>query len=208
MPVRWEQQKENAHKETPAASAAMRMNVGKSTRSSSPAPKPQTKSDGKNSPKENSLRGRSPSGKRSRRPCKDCIRGKCTNPSRDYRHPPVCQNHKTESGCRFVEKCAFMHGEVDRQPCKRPNNGEGSVALLKKFLAINLVAYSRTSSRRNPIRFYEREKSLGPKRSVRFSEGTSRHVKIRERKGPSQGVCQHTGSQQRSSPCSEIGGQV
>ena len=33
-------------------------------------------------------------------------------------------------------------------------------------------------------------KSLGPKRSVQFSKGTLRHVKIRERKGPSQGVVQ------------------
>ena len=41
-------------------------------------------------------------------------------------------------------------------------------------------------------------KSMGPKRSVQFSYGTSRHMKIRERKGPSQGVFQHTGPHERS----------
>ena len=34
--------------------------------------------------------------------------------------------------------------------------------------------------------------SLGPKRSVHFSKGTLRHVKIQEREGPSQGVIQHS----------------
>ena len=77
---------------------------GKSTRSSSPAPEPQTQSDGKYSSKGKYLRGRSPSGKRLRRLCKDYISGKCTNSSCDSWHPPVCQSYKTESGCKFCEK--------------------------------------------------------------------------------------------------------
>ena len=43
-------------------------------------------------------------------------------------------------------------------------------------------------------------KSLGPERSVQFSEGQLRHVKIREREGPSQGVVQHSYPHDRS-PC-------
>ena len=41
---------------------------------------------------------------------------------------------------------------------------------------------------------------LGSKRSVHFSKGTLRHVKIRERKGSSQGVIQHSEPHERS-PC-------
>ena len=38
----------------------------------------------------------------------------------------------------------------------------------------------------------------GPKRSVQFLKGTLRHVKIRERNGPSQGVTQHSVLHERS----------
>ena len=31
----------------------------------------------------------------------------------DYWHPPVCQNYKTESGCKLGEKCVFSDKEVD-----------------------------------------------------------------------------------------------
>ena len=72
--------------------------LGKSTRSSSPAPKTQTKSEGKSASKGRSLRGVSPSGKRSRRPCNENSDGNCTNPSRNSWHPPVCQKYKSKSG--------------------------------------------------------------------------------------------------------------
>ena len=41
-------------------------------------------------------------------------------------------------------------------------------------------------------------KSFGPKHSVHFSRRTSRHMKIRERKGPSQVVIQRTDLHERS----------
>ena len=53
---------------------------GKSTRSSSLAPEPQTTSDGKHFLKGKGLRGPSSSGKRFRTPYKDNISGTCTNP--------------------------------------------------------------------------------------------------------------------------------
>ena len=76
---------------------------GKSTRPSTPAPEPQTKSDGKNSLEGKALRCRSASGMRYRRPCKHYISGNCLNPSCDSWHVPVCQNCRTESGCKLCE---------------------------------------------------------------------------------------------------------
>ena len=51
------------------------------------------------------------------------------------------------------------------------------------------------------------KKSLGPTHSVHFLKGASRHMKIRERTGPSQGVIQRTDSHERSpyAPKSEDG---
>ena len=100
---------------------------GTSTRSSSPAPKPQICST------EMSLRGPSLG---SPRPCKDNISGNWTNPSCDSWHAPVCRNYKIESGCRFGEKCALMQREIDTRPDRRPNKNvvESSVVLLEKRL--------------------------------------------------------------------------
>ena len=38
-------------------------------------------------------------------PCR--YRGKCTNPSCNYWHLPVCLNYKSESGCKYGDKCHF-----------------------------------------------------------------------------------------------------
>ena len=127
-------------------SATMR----KSTRFSFPAPESQTKTVGKSS-KGKALRGRSPSGKRDRRSCRDYIRGKCTNPRVV---PPVCQNHKTESGCKFDERCSFVHREADR-PNTRPKRMVLKVCyLVVKFRQSGCIF--QDVHRRNPIRFHRR----------------------------------------------------
>ena len=68
--------------------------------------------------KGNSLRRSGPSGKKGHRPCKNYLKGKCTNPSCDYWHRspfsrPAC------SGCKFGDKCVYSHAEVDSQPSKK-----------------------------------------------------------------------------------------
>ena len=81
-----------------------------------------------------SLRGRSPSGRTSRWPCKDYLRGTCNNSFCEKWHPPECLFYKTKSGCRFGEKCSFAHRQVDEQPTKRSkkNDDKSAVAMLKK----------------------------------------------------------------------------
>ena len=48
--------------------------------------------------------------------------------------PPECLFYKTKSGCRFGEKCAFAHRQVDEQLTERSktNNDKSAVAMLKK----------------------------------------------------------------------------
>ena len=81
-----------------------------------------------------SPRGKSPSGRMSRWPCKDYLKGTCNNSFCEKWHPSECLFYKTKSGCRFGEKCSYAHRQVDEQPTKRSktNNDKSAVAMLKK----------------------------------------------------------------------------
>ena len=63
--------------------------------------------------------GKSPSGRMSRWPCKDYLKGTCKNTFCERWHPPECLFYKTKSGCRFGEKCSYAHRQVDEQPRKK-----------------------------------------------------------------------------------------
>ena len=81
-----------------------------------------------------SPRGRSPSGRMSRLPRKDYLKGTCNNSFCERWHPPEGLFYKTKSGCRFGEKCSYAHRQVDEQPTKRSkkNDDKSAVAMLKK----------------------------------------------------------------------------
>ena len=101
---------------------------------SNPSPNSFMRQNERKSSRTRSPRGKSPSGRPSRWPCKDYLRGTCNNSFCEKWHPPECLFYKTKSGCRFVEKCSFAHRQVDEQPTKRSksNNDKSAVALLKK----------------------------------------------------------------------------
>ena len=81
-----------------------------------------------------SPKGKSPSGRMSRWPCKDYLRGTCNNSFCKRWHPPECLFYKNKNGWRFGEKCSFAHRQVDAQPTKwsKSNNVKSAVAFLKK----------------------------------------------------------------------------
>ena len=81
-----------------------------------------------------SPRGKSPSGRKFRLPCKDYLKGTCNNSFCEKCHPPECLFYKSENGCRFGEKCSYAHRQVEEQPRKRSkkNGGKSAVAMLKK----------------------------------------------------------------------------
>ena len=88
----------------------------------------------RNASRTRSPRGRSPSGRTSRWPCKDYLRGTCNNSFCEKWHPPECLFYKTKSGCRFGEKCSYAHRQVDEQLTKRSkkNDEKRAVAMLQK----------------------------------------------------------------------------
>ena len=83
----------------------------------------------------NSAKGRppprrsSPPRKGSRCHCKDYLRGTCANPSCDsWLLSPslsVCQKYKSQTGCKFGEKCQLLHKETERQ-AKKAKEGDGN----------------------------------------------------------------------------------
>ena len=99
-----------------------------------PSPISFTQQNERNASRTRSPRGKSPSGRMSRWPCKDFLEGTCTNSLCKKWHPPECLFYKTKSGCKFGEKCSYAHRQVDEQPCKRSkkNDDKSAVAMLKK----------------------------------------------------------------------------
>ena len=81
-----------------------------------------------------SPKGKGPSGRMSRWPCKDYLKGTCTNSFCKRWHPPECLFYKTKSGCGSGEKCSYAHRQFDEQPTKRSkkNDDKSAVAMLKK----------------------------------------------------------------------------
>ena len=119
-----------------------------------------------------SPRGKGPSGRMSRWPCKDYLRGTCNNSFCERWHPPECLFYKTKSGCRFREKCSFAHRQVDEQPTERSikNDDKSAVAVLKKGdwdesvwqLVINYVESHDRSGRPDEKRDTCHELKRGP----------------------------------------------
>ena len=139
-------------KETIAVSVTISTSVKKLTQPN-PSPRSSTQKSVKNSSRTRSPRGRGPSGKMSRLPCKDHPKGTCTNSFCEKWHPPECLFYRTKSGCKFGEKCSYAHRQVDEQASKRSKNGDKSaVAMLKKYeqhhRTVRPVVYDYSSNTR------------------------------------------------------------
>ena len=78
---------------------------------------------GRSVSRKRNLRGRSPSGKINRLPCRDFLKGTCTKLPCDDWHLPECQFSQTESRCKFGDECSFPHWKVEEQPKKKPKQG-------------------------------------------------------------------------------------
>ena len=96
---------------------------------SNPSPRSSTRQNEKNASRTRSPRGRSPSGRMARLPCKDHLKGTCTTPLfekwRQVDEHPSKRSKKNgfstsqKNGCRFGEKCSYAHRQVDEHPSKR-----------------------------------------------------------------------------------------
>ena len=118
---------------------------------------------------------------RGRIACRNFLRRKCTNPSCNLWHPPLCVSHKSGSGCTNGEKCHFRHVEAEGKTSKRAKKGgaKGSVAILKEstqWCCVSQDSYPRKSILHEPGK-------LGSNHTVKFSKGTWHHIKISGKKG-------------------------
>ena len=112
----------NAHGQcSKGENCSCRHDINKRAKSTQPNPSPNssTRQSVRNASRTRSPRGRSPSGRMSRWPCKDYLKGTCTNAFCEKWHPPQCLFYKTKSGCRFGRKCSYAHRQVEEQPSKR-----------------------------------------------------------------------------------------
>ena len=117
---------------------SFRHDMNKRAKSTQPNPCPRS-STWQN--ERNASRTRSPSGRISRLPCKDYLKGTCSNSFCEKWHPPECLFYKSENGCRFVEKCSYAHRQVEEQPNKRSkkNGDKSAVAMLKSTRQLGCV---------------------------------------------------------------------
>ena len=170
-----------------------------------PSPSSFMQQNERNASRTRSPRGKSPSGKMSRWPCKDYLKGTCTNSFCEKWHPPECLFYKSKSGCRFGEKCSYAHRQVDEQPSKRSkkNGDKSAVAMLKKHEPYDrterpvVCDSSNTRQLGCVLQDMEPPKSSSilrkssdirkPIRRVKFTKAVARHADIRDQ-NPSLGL--------------------
>ena len=188
---------------------SFRHDINKRAKSTQPnsSPKSSTRQSERNASRTRSPRGKSESGRMSRWPCKDYLKGTCTTPFCEKWHPPECLFYKSENGCRFGEKCSYPHRQVDEQPSKRSkNNGDKSaVAMLKKneyhHRTGRPVGCSSSNTRQLGCVFQDLEppksssilrKSssiLKPIRCVKYTKAVVRRADIRDQNPPLGMIC-------------------
>ena len=135
-----------------------------------------------------SSRGKSPSGRMSRWPCEDYLKGICTNSFCEKWHPPECLFHKSENGCRFGEKCSYAHRQVDEQSSKRSkkNGDKSAVAMLKSTRQLGCVFQDMKPPKSTTI-LRKSSNIRNPTRRVKFTKAVVRHADIPD-KNPSFGM--------------------
>ena len=132
---------------------------------------------GRTASRKKNLRGQSPSGKFARQPCKDFLKGTRTKLRCDCKQPLKCQFYKSESGCKFGNKCSFPHKKVEVQPHKKPKKGgdKNTVAMVKDARQLG-CAFQDTEPPESWSNWRKSTKVLGSIRRVRFTIATQRQV--------------------------------
>ena len=123
-----------------------------------------------------------------RLPCKDYLKGTCTNSFCEKWHPPECLFYKSESGCRIDEKCSHAHRQVEEQPGKRSkkNGDKNAVVMLKSTRQSGCVSQDMEPPKSSSI-LRKSSNILKPIRCVRFTKTVLRHADIRDQ-NPSLGM--------------------
>ena len=170
-----------------AVSATISISVGKVT-PSNPSPNSFMRQSERKPSRTRSPRGKSPSERNFRLPCKDYLKGTCTNSFCEKWHPPVCLFCKSEKGCSFGEKCSYAHRQVEDQSSKRSkkNGFKSAVALLKSTRQLGCVFQDVEPPKSSSI-LRKSTDIRKPIRCVKFTKAVARHTDIRDQ-NPSLGM--------------------
>ena len=152
----------------------------------------------------------------SRWPCKDYLKGTCTNSFCEKWHPPECLFYKSENGCRFGEKCSYAHRQDDEQLGKKSqkNDDKSAVAMLKKHESYDgtrrPVVCRSSNTRQLGCVFQDDEPpklssilrkssdTRKPIQRVNFTKAIARHTEIRDQNPSLRLMCPGEPHQRRS----------
>ena len=171
-------------------SCSFRHDMKKRAKSTQPnsSPRSSTQQSVKNASRTRSPRGRNPSGKMARLPCKDLPQRNLHHSYNEMWYPPECLFYKSENGCRFGEKCSYAHRQVDEQPSTRSkkNGDKSAVAMLKITRQLGCVFQDMEPPKATTI-LRKSSNTLKPIRCVRFTKPLLRHANMRDQ-NPSLGM--------------------
>ena len=152
------------------------------------SPSSSTRQNERHASRTRSPRGKSPSGRMFRLPCKDYLKGTFTNSFCEKWHPPECLFCKSESGRRFGEACSYAHRQVEEQPSKRckKNGDKSAVAMLK--ISRQMVCVSQDMEPPKSSSILPKTSDIRkPIRCVKFTKAVARHADTRDQ-NPSLGM--------------------
>ena len=100
---------------------SFRHDINKRAKSTQPNPSPRssTQQSVRNASRTKSPRGRSPSGKMVRLPCKAYLKGTCKAPFCEKWHPPEWLVLQVRKWMQIWSECSYAHRQVDEQPSRK-----------------------------------------------------------------------------------------
>ena len=109
--------KANVRRETSAVSG-MRVTIvhNKKTNPKAATPSEPSTTRGRSVSRKRSIKGKSDPGIILRQPCRYYLKGTCTRSPCEYGHPPECHFYKSESGCKFGNKCSILRTNRIQSP--------------------------------------------------------------------------------------------
>ena len=133
-----------------------------------------------------------------------CMYGaRCTNPSCNFWHPPVCRSYKSENRCSYGNRCQFRHADGEEKPSKRSKKGstpQGAVAILKHRKVQGCVFQNSHPKKSILRKSGQMSGNASAGHTVRHSGRTWYQIRIRETKGPTPGIVQKGDTHERN-PC-------
>ena len=161
-------------------SGTMKIRVQKPTPETAPPSEPPTQR-GRSASKKKNVRGRSPTGKFARQPCRDYLKGICTKSLCDCWHLPNVHSLSLNRVVNSAISARLHTGRLKGQPNKKPKKvgDQSAVAFWKDVRQLGCVFHDTEPPGYLSI-VRKCTKVLGPVRRVRSTKATAN---IRENKG-------------------------